>query len=124
MVKVGRLIKGDKGSLYVSDDVFGFIKSFEHLDKNDVVVNKLMKKLKYFADTGFVVDNIRYEGSGVYRIEVEKSGRIIGFYENKDFIGIRWFFKKTQRLTRMQRDIIASVQKIFANHSWVIAINK
>jgi len=126
MVKVGRLLKGEKSSLFISDEVFDFIKSFEYHDTNGAVVNKVMKKLKYFADGGFVVDgsNIRFEGSGVYRIEIENTGRIIGFYDNKDFIGIRSFYKKTQHLTRMQRKIIVTVQKIFNTHDWMIAINK
>jgi hypothetical protein len=126
MVQVGRFLKGERGSLFVSDEVFNFIKSFEYQDKNGIIINKVIKKLKYFADGGFVIDkiNIRFEGSGVYRIEIENSGRIIGFYDNKDFIAIRSFFKKTQHLTRIQRDIVAAVKKIFINHDWVIAINK
>ncbi len=126
MITVGRFLKGDKSSLFVSDEVFYFIKSFEHQDKNGIMVNKVIKKLKYFADGGFVVDdaNIRYEGSEVYRIEIENTGRIVGFYDNKDFIGIRSFCKKKQHLNRMQRKIIATVQKIFLNRDWVIAINR
>jgi hypothetical protein len=126
MVQVGRFLKGEKGSLFVSDEVFDFVKSFEHKDKNGIIINKVIKKLNYFADGGFVIDNIniRFEGSGVYRIEVENSGRIIGFYDNKDFIGIRSFFKKSQHLTRIQKDIIEAVKKVFINSDWVIAINK
>jgi len=126
MIKVGRLIKRERASLFVSNEVFEFIKGFEYRDKNGIMVNKAMKKLKYFADGGFVVDNvnIRFEGSGVYRIEIENTGRIIGFYENKDFIGIKSFFKKGQRLTRIQKNVIEQVRKVYAKRDWIISINQ
>ena len=83
-----------------------------------------MKKLKYLADCGFVVDdsNIRYEGSGVYRIQIENTGRIIGFYNKRDFIGIKSFHKKGQRLNRIQRNIIKDVKNVCANQGWITSI--
>jgi hypothetical protein len=123
---VGRLLKGQRASLFVSQEVFDFIKSFEYIDKDNKIVNKAIKKLRYFADKGFMVDrlNIRPEGDGVFRIEIENKGRIIGFYDNKNFIGIECYEKQSTRLSRIQRNIIKKVKKIYANGDWIISINQ
>ena len=62
-IKVGRFLKGEKADLFVSQEVFDFVKSYEYTDKDNKPVNKAVKKLKYFAKGGFVVDrvNIRPE---------------------------------------------------------------
>lgn len=123
---VGRLLKGEKASLFVSQEVFDFIKSFECTDKNGRAVNKTIKKLKYFADGGFIIDrvNIRSEGDNVFRIEIENEGRIIGFYDGNNFIGIKWFIKKSKHLTRVQRGIIKHVKKIYTNGDWIVSIDR
>ncbi|OGW28459.1 MAG: hypothetical protein A2X59_13410 [Nitrospirae bacterium GWC2_42_7] len=126
MIIVGRLIQGEKASLFVSDEVFEFIMSYEYTDKNNVQANKAMKKLKYFADGGFVVDrgNIRSEGDEVFRIEIENTGRIIGFFDKKDFIGISSYEKKSKKLNRMQRTVLKKVKKIYVDHDWIKSISK
>ncbi|MBI5100925.1 MAG: type II toxin-antitoxin system RelE/ParE family toxin [Nitrospirae bacterium] len=124
MIKVKRFLKGTK-DLYISEKVFGFIRSYEKKDRDGRPVNEVVYKLDYLARGGFVVDNkiIKHEGDGVFRIRVQDIGRIIGFYEGTDrFIAVNWYYKKTQKLNRSQRRIIKQAAETKKFNQWIYEI--
>jgi len=124
MIKVQRFLKGTK-DLYISEKVFGFIRSYEKKDRDGRLVNEVVYKLNYLSRGGFVVDNktIKHEGDGVFRIRVQDIGRIIGFYEGTDkFIAIDWHYKKTQKLNKSQKRIIKQVAEIKKFNQWIYEI--
>jgi len=124
MVKVKYFLRGTK-DLYISEKVFNFIRSYEKKDRYGQCVNEVVYKLNYLACGGFVVDNktIKHEGAGVFRIRVQDIGRIIGFYDGTDkFIAIDWYYKKTQKLNKMQKRIIKEVAKIKKHSEWMFEI--
>ncbi|MBU4319836.1 MAG: hypothetical protein Q8N12_06415 [Thermodesulfovibrionales bacterium] len=118
-----------KKELYVSDEVKTFIQSFERKE-NDKIVNAVLFKLDYLACRGFDVDNtnIKPEWKGVYRIAVKGSkgdnreGRIIGFYDQNNFIAICSFYKNEQKLRKYQKVIIDKVARIKRDKQWMYGI--
>ena len=117
--------QGEK-SLYVSQYVLAFIKSYDTLDKNKKPVNEVIYKLEYFVRSGFKADgySIKSEGGGVIRIRVQNTGRIIGFFDGDSFIAISCFQKNKQKLTGGQIKIINQVKETKKKKHWIKTIER
>ena len=106
--------------IWICEKVFKFITEYDERNKDKEIENNAIKKLENLTKMGLQVDmvNIRPEGKKVFRIMIPRKGRIIGFYDNQDFIGINCFRKEGQDLNKSQRKIIEDVSKICATKAW------
>jgi hypothetical protein len=120
MITVYLILSGEK-RLYGTRKVFNFLKGYEKKDEAGNTVNEVLYKLAHYARCGFRVDNetIKPEGDGVFRIRVHNVDRIIGFYDENNFIAITFITnKKKQKLSRSQRQVIKDVAKIKRDKNW------
>lgn len=124
MIRVSLLITGAK-NLFVSQEVFEFVKSFETKDRDGNSINKAIYKLQHLAKSGFIVDGetIKHEQSQIFRIRIMNTGRMIGFYEGNKFIALSFFLKKSQKLNKKQKGIIKKVEKIMKRKEWMYEIS-
>lgn len=111
-------------SFHTSEKTFCFIKSYDKTDKfTGMPVNTVLDKLNYLAKRGFIAPGtVEHEWDEVYRIRVEDTGRIIGFFDCDKFIAIDCFIKKGQKLTSQQRAIIDKVARLKKDNLWLFEI--
>jgi hypothetical protein len=106
--------------IWVSSKVFDFVERYEQRNRDGVFENEAIRKLDHLASLGLQRDeiNIRHEGNLIYRIKLPRNGRIIGFFDNNEFIGLNCFKKGRQKLNRSQRKVIKKVAQDRDNSNW------
>jgi len=129
MVKVALLFQGEK-DFYISKKVLkAIITDYTSIDRDTgKEVNIVLKEVRDLSLRGFPKNNprIRSEGKGkaktkgAYRVWVNGNLRIAGFYEDKKFIGIDYYIKKSQHNTKKQVKALEKVAKIKRNKDWII----
>jgi len=107
--------------LYVTDEVYNFICGFEKKSENGKPINQVLKKLEYLSKRGFHLphESRKHEGDQIYRFRINQC-RFIGFFADKDFIAIKCFKKKSDKLSNPQKLAIAQVKKIKEDVLWRI----
>lgn len=98
----------------------------EYLAKRPAEAEPMLKKLKYYAEAGFLRfegegQPVKHEWDGVYRVAWEGMFRILGFYEDeskRNFITTDAFLKRKTMLSRPERDKIDEVARVKREGDW------
>lgn len=106
----------NKTRLWVSKNVENFLNKKN--TKEDIYDSEI-DKLKYMLLNGFSDfisshGRIRIEWGGIYRIEVKKGYRLIGYFyhEYEEFHALEYYSKKRTSLSKTDRQVIDKVAKI------------
>jgi len=128
MYLVDRLFDDDvpvETVVWVSEGVRAAIRHYLKKDRRSA--QKVLVKLKYYAEAGFRLFEgprrpVKHEWDGVYRVgEPGLLFRIVGFYEGgnrRSFIAIEAFEKSGQNLRPSEKDRINNVANVCRCVTW------
>jgi len=121
MVIVAKLVTA-KIDFYGTKKVADFIDGLRPKIRNQQKINLYARLLKKYLDDGLQTYNFKNEKDGIFRLELIKSTRIIGFFNKhqgkQEFIAVDWYEKKRKKNSKLMNAAINKAMKIKKNNEW------
>jgi len=106
---------------FVTKEVLVAILDLTHKGEEGKPINLFVQKVRIYAELGYADWSwLRPEIKQVFRISTSSNdrGRIIGFFDGKDFVAIEYFLKRKHNLGPTERAAVERVAKVKRDGTW------